>query len=1712
MLDVLPTPRSGLQLNYAENFHRAIGKTTYGPADFDEGTVSPFDTTSGAGRYYSPANDVGGNQRGYIPDSKGYPFSIRQYTRDNTGRLRSVSGIGYELRLGGSHYRQLAYGTANATQLARVFGSNVGEASSYTRTIARDANGQMTLSYADRDHRVVATAVAGGPPAMLDPLSSVPTDTLYASLNENNELDIEEGLSRSVNRIANGQTATYAFRYSIDWRNYHPTTADGTASVDTYCATCVYELTITITDPDGNPVPLSVTTTGSAAAPTPVINRVFQYPEVTCTATPTESLTFEAFFDKLGEYVITKRLQQTAGGIDIPAEEVSEIPGAIEISFPDGSDPTDAVWQCARTCEEYCSALETTSQAECVQGCATLGPEDAAEQECSNLRLALYADVSPGGYLFEDEAWLDAAVQGIQFPNEDGTPAIYPGTPSEFATIWRPEWAELLLPKHAEQCHLDICNDLTPSRQYELDMAAVLTYAQALTQGYLNPLNMAATSGGPPSSSSNRDPYFASGGYGAGQKTWMVNKLSHFALAQDGVTMLSIWDWVAQPQVLESMATGGLLSSDDARWQLFRSMYLAAKHQHNAEVLIASQTCPYLDSDEAHVHPPLVDPGTDVIESLSEEMDSYCTELCPVRASHWVQTLQQSCPSLDDTKAAQLRSLLQTHCEGDCSLQDPWASISSTDVANSPILTQAAALIAPCPLDAVTADVPMKTERVCRQDCEVSKREEPSQCAEALIDVLQAYVPAASAVAIRLDTEPAAEGLRGCLPPDVKVLLLSDQIRLAHDKQDQSSCELVFADSTGRVITASLIQWMDDPITAPYAGPALVGVSYTGLAVVGKLTNGRKLTLYLFSGCDQFRFVDFARDCHIAQRPNECAREALDALEVFSSADAASTPSNSQPLDVSDCFKKVRWKKPALEFELRDQLKKSSTCKLALARGDGTTIDLLRVGEVGPLRIEPNLPATFPTSATSSLPPYAQLAVEVKLDLWPAPFTAYVFSTCRFGTEDDCSVVPVDIDAPKAPPEPESSCVEDLIEGEADWEDAQLEEAGSIYQTDLRWEHVNKCFENPFKEDFRYVAPNGEHHFTLYYHDRAGNIVQTVPPAGVRVLDTTATRQNVENLTGAPQPQHGLVTRFQYNSLNQIIRRVTPDGGETKYWYNRAGQLRLTQNADQTPTKEYSYTKYDPQNRVVETGVVQNVTAVDPNPLIADSAFPAASSYPLSEVLHTIYDDTRYAGQATSICPAVSGEPHLRGRVALSVVGDPLGTFTSATCYAYDPHGNVATIVQVIDGLGAKRLDYVYDVVSRKIHEIWYQKGQPDAFYHRYVYDASDRLEEVRTSRDAELWDVDARYSYYAHGPLARVELGDARVQGVDYAYTIQGWIKGVNSNTLLPRRDQGHDGEPGSANAFVARDVFGFTLGYFDGDYTPITSDSTRDHHFEAALSRSGFASDADGLFDGNISHSVIALPDVAQTGTLPIGLAYRFDQLSRLARMRTHSNLDQAANAWGTSSGNTGEYQTRIDYDANGNIRTLFRHGGGTGAPLDMDSLYYNYDVTQAGDLVSNRLLHVNDSVPTSNYLDDLDDQGTFNLTNPATHNFAYDGRGNTIRDISADLGVISWNSYNRVDSTISNQGRLPGIRLQYSADQFRVKTVTKKNGPNAGDSLASFLVRDLSGQVVARYVDSLSLPNHQASALDWSIYGMGPIGLRNSASLDRGGPEQGLSEREA
>jgi hypothetical protein len=272
------------------------------------------------------------------------------------------------------------------------------------------------------------------------------------------------------------------------------------------------------------------------------------------------------------------------------------------------------------------------------------------------------------------------------------------------------------------------------------------------------------------------------------------------------------------------------------------------------------------------------------------------------------------------------------------------------------------------------------------------------------------------------------------------------------------------------------------------------------------------------------------------------------------------------------------------------------------------------------------------------------------------------------------------------------------------------------------------------------------------------------------------------------------------------MAQQTPDASQSHFWYDRLGRLAVSQNARQKGAsgsetgRQYSYTLYDSIGRITEVGQIANAGSTAMSDSISRSqsiltSWITASTANNEQITQTVYD-LAYAGfTGLSFTPLV--QRNLRNRVAYTSfsLGSNPAQYNQGTFYTYDIEGNVDTLLQDFgnssftglqnimntNGNRFKRVVYQYDLVSGKVNTVAYQPHQLDAFYHRYTYDAENRLTLAETSSDSVFWDKEARYAYYKHGPLARVVIGDKMIQGLDYAYTLQGWLKGVNSSSLVP-------------------------------------------------------------------------------------------------------------------------------------------------------------------------------------------------------------------------------------------------------------------------------------------------------------------------------------------
>ena|GEM_PF-1480826 len=595
-----------------------------------------------------------------------------------------------------------------------------------------------------------------------------------------------------------------------------------------------------------------------------------------------------------------------------------------------------------------------------------------------------------------------------------------------------------------------------------------------------------------------------------------------------------------------------------------------------------------------------------------------------------------------------------------------------------------------------------------------------------------------------------------------------------------------------------------------------------------------------------------------------------------------------------------------------------------------------------------------------------------------------------------------------------------------------IEEEVSTYYT----KYQTNCFET-ISETLSYSYIPKEYHYTLYYYDQSGSLSQTVPPNGVKPWSNTQVYNFIAG-TIQEDPEHELVTQYKYSSLNQLLWQKTPDAGVSRFWYNEKGQLRLSQNAKQSLENHYSYTKYDEQGRISEVG---EMTAAAVEPLLAKVEglqFPLETEYTLTDITRTHYDLP-----TETALPLGFSQNNLRSRVAWVEVSQKDRPGAVSTYYDYDVHGNVRSLVQQIPGLDFKRTDYVYDRVSGKVNYVMYQYGFEDQFIHRYTYDTDNRIEEVYTSTDGFIWDREASYLYYQHGPLARVELGEHTVQGQDYYHTLQGWIKGVNmpyANDLMG---------DGTGISRVGRDVYAYTLGYYQGDYKSIDPAQIQSDTRDQLWTRYAETYNNPGLYNGNISWMET---DLADFGNKDLdrangmqAMVYRYDQLHRIISGKSLGSYDPATGF--PSRTGDGAYDENYSYDANGNILTLLRRDEKAAVK---DNWQYTYYAN------TNRLMKVKPE---------------------ASVTYDYDAIGNLISDQEEGTTIL-WTPYGKVHEVHRSDGSK--IKYRYDAMGNRVEKKVEKTDL----VVTSHYVRDASGKVMAVYKDT--------KAIEHSIYGSGRLGL--------------------
>lgn len=587
--------------------------------------------------------------------------------------------------------------------------------------------------------------------------------------------------------------------------------------------------------------------------------------------------------------------------------------------------------------------------------------------------------------------------------------------------------------------------------------------------------------------------------------------------------------------------------------------------------------------------------------------------------------------------------------------------------------------------------------------------------------------------------------------------------------------------------------------------------------------------------------------------------------------------------------------------------------------------------------------------------------------------------------------------------------------------------------------------------------------FQYFYYDVGGRLIKQRSP------------MEIASAGNDPMPEE-----TKYDSRGLPVWNKSADKGESYAVYRRDGLLRFSQNSNQAITNEYSYINYDQTGRPTETGVYHyipgNPDAFSPNMPSSMVLNPSNCT----ERSNTEYDLPSSALSTMNIPSSYMTQHFLVGNVAVT------RNEYAATYYSYDDLGRIEWTVLTIPDLPPKTFSYFYDVDGNLQEMKLDETDQGVALIHSYEYNPTTGIQRSKYQVQGQPEATSARYKYYKHGALKRKEIGhgtfSSPVQGIDFTYNINGWLKAINSpsskNYVYLSDDPGKD----------YNDFFGMALDYYPGDYKREVSNLMN-------------------ILDGNGFNGLISAfrwkiqPGQVSATPQQVAYTYRYDyhkwlQTADLNMVET-SFKPLPPTITVTTLLN---YREEFSYDQNGNIRSAVRNGDDNSPTLD--NLQYKYDFLDVNSpltstIKSNRLYHVNDAQPLTQYPDDMEDQGIFNTTNITTlNNYLYDNIGRLIKDKQSASNYYYYSS-NKLKSVAGTSG-LKSYSW-YDEAGFRIKKAVI-TGSNVQ---YTWYVRDINGTILAIYegtgINNSTFPNPSSEprATEYIIYGDGKLGVLDIAS---------------
>jgi len=1642
-ITVMPAPITSTGLHY----YSAMDPD-YHPVNFDTDAKATNpdaynSSTAGAGYIFSQNNPGnGGIYDQYVPTANDYPYARTRYTNDGSGRVRGQTLYGDAHKVGSNHDVRYIYGKpASQEEMDRLFGNEVGSYTNYNKIGRYDENGQLTINYVDNHNRIVASCLAGDAPANLKTIDNKPVaEPLDVNLlsNGNNVLNSNGTLSSSQSLMVTAP-GVYKFMYSLS----QDTVCLGCAA-HFDCPTCLYDLRIQITNENGGLVSgtnYTVYPSGipPVSSPNPII---FE-------AAPSITISFDVNLAP-GTYAVDKILSVNQGASATLAQNYinDQLLAPTCIQYPLIS-PDLCANSCQLACQEAYTRYNfdtqqtyyvdddehviTQTQAqmlinECTSKCNEVKIGEIMSQCTMNLK-ALMNDMKPGGQYFSNTMvrfindptlglidnpnyaaheydWLNANITGTQ-PSDIFTAlsTIAGITISSWADVeahWKDAFSDVLVKYHPEYCAYQyFCEGSincgragNSSAPISISDANAFDYtlmyaddAGATAARYFNMFSIAANTthnastdfvngntaycSSPAAVAPNIDPFLrfdcdvslpkcniSTGNY-------MLNYMKKYLSIGSG-KYFSIWYVMDDPDNIHLLTTAGAGTPPQATIDLFKALH-GDGTPSNPGLFASSSKWNFFNGAYQFYKQLFIYQNYQAFKCLPPStMHPLATPPSSVSLTHSDPTIHYPANSMYD-------QIIATSPNGICDITDP--SILAS-VINS-----------------FSVSVESQLDSLCSNNCRQAAASWMAQLENCSIN-------------------PSAL-------PDVEHYLIEvckKECNIDHS-YGTSGCDP--ADPTCQAVTGpggALFYNFDDVIHYYSAGTCSVTIRHPQVSSE--------------IGCSCATLDNFISENNL--NPNNPAAIATALNSRFY---------NTTSYTASDI---THWKDicNAASSTAADLLSASYpedfVCNYTVKSYSVVSCSCEKLsGFINQIGYDPTNPAHrfYIVAAINNyfaLPPAQQISLAQLNTILSACQDNTPPTFADFAINHVPSVLlcpePVD-DSPEALEDAQemADCQQTALTGATGAAVLQFNAMVNAVKQNYINAYISNCIDRAKQanEQFSMKYSLNEYLYTLYYYDQAGNLIKTVPPQGI-VMVPTAQLVNVQNYRKGTSstpvyPAHRMLSKNTYDSENNVLTYATPDADPVKYWYDERGRIALSQDGRQaatTPIPAYSHTTYDEYNRVKEVKQIYLTGAITYEQGIVPGYLAGLGSTTSADQITKIYYDTPLA---LTQSPFASGQQNVANRISSITYqegySDP---YAIATHYSYDVHGLVNTVAHennykdlttptpVVLFATDNRYQttaYEYEVGTGNVTKASYQVGKAEALYEKFNYDANSRLSSVYSSNDNMIWENDARYFYYAHGPLARTELGDKQIQGIDFAYTINGWLKGVNSSVLNKQLDMGKDGreDVNNPNENFATDANSYTNGYFRNDYKArsasmmLTANSFEANPFATSNvfgNHVYLANTNDlGLYNGNLSSAIqhSRLPN--GTNMEVYGKTYDYDQLYRLKAHESFRDASVATtNSW-TATGSTNTVET-FTFDFNGNMNALKRTVNG----VTMDNVTFNYPLA-LGQKINNRLLYQTDAVASTAFQDDMDTQSLANNT--------YDENGRIIKDNSvSEVSTIEYN----------------------------------------------------------------------------------------------------------